>query len=78
MLSAKSTKDSTYPFSKDVVGEICLRDVRGFIDVQTAVDLDRSRSAVQAFDIFQILIAGSVPASSDNRVAQRRLQMDKR
>lgn len=66
-----------YPFFEYVVGEIRFgTNVRGFVDVQTAVNLDCGRGAVQTFDTLQLVIVDSIPASSSYRIAQRRLQIE--
>lgn len=66
-----------YPFSEDVVREVRFgTNVRGFVDVQTAVNLDCGRGAVQTFDTLYLVIVGSVPAPSSYRIAQRRLQIE--
>lgn len=66
-----------YPFSDDVIGEVRFRtNVRSFVDVQTAVNLDCGRGAVQIFDTLHLVIVGSIPASSSYRIAQRRLQIE--
>lgn len=66
-----------YPFSEDVVGEVRFgTNVRGFVDVQTAVNLDCGRGAVQTFDTIYLVVVGSIPAPSSYRIAQRRLQIE--
>lgn len=75
--------NSTYSFSEDVVGKVRLGQVRGLVDVQAAVNLDRGRGAVQALDALHLVVVtvvvvvvavGGVPASSGYRIAQRRLR----
>lgn len=66
----------SHPFPENVVGQLRFRsNVRGFVHIETAVDLDRGRgTAVQALDTLHFVIVGGVPTSSGYRVAQRRLQ----
>lgn len=65
-----------YPFSEHVVGEVRLgSNVRRFVHVQTAVNLDGSRRpSVQPLHTFHRIVVDSVPPSSGYRITRRRLQ----